>query len=194
MGLEQLVEGIYLHRDRFDALIDALGEVYDRRLELAAACPAEVIWFDDNVAANIVSPKLFERYCAPVYARGMPIMRAASKIPISHYDGSIRPLLQHVARTDLPVIEAFTPPPMGDVGVAEAQAAWPDKVVWVNFPGSLFVEPAEVIEAYTAALMEEAAPNGRLVIGCTEDFPLDLFEKTFSAIGRAMASYDGVDW
>jgi hypothetical protein len=194
MGVEGLAEGIYFQTDQFEALIDALNSNHDRLLQLAAESPAEVIWFDDNVTATIISPKLFERYCAPVYNRAMPVMRSAGKIPISHYDGSIRPLVHHLAQLDLPVIEAFTPPPMGDLTVAEAKAAWPDKVVWVNFPGCLFVEPAEIIETYALDLLGEAAPGGRLVIGCTEDFPADQFEKTFTAIGRALAKYEGYEW
>jgi hypothetical protein len=194
MGVEGLAEGVYFHTEQFEALLDALDQNHERLLQLAAESPAEVIWFDDNVTATIISPKLFERYCAPVYARAMPIMRSSGKIPIAHYDGSIRPLLHLLAQTDLPVIEAFTPPPMGDLSVAEAKAAWPDKVVWVNFPGSLFVEPAETIETYALELLQQAAPGGRLVIGCTEDFPADQFEKTFTAIGRALAKYEGYDW
>ncbi len=194
MGVQGLVEGLYLHPDRFAALIDALNQHYDRQVELAAASPAEIIWFPDNVTASIISPRLFDLYCAPTYARSMPIMRASGKIPIAHYDGSIRPLLDRLARTDLPVMEAFTPPPMGDVSVAEAKAAWPDKRIWVNFPGCLFLEPADAIEAYTLDLLREGAPGGRLAIGCTEDFPLDAFEKGFTAIGRAMARYGGYEW
>jgi hypothetical protein len=194
MGVEGLSEGIYLYGEQFEHLLDALNQNHERLLQLAAESPAEVIWFDDNVTATIISPKLFERYCAPIYARAMPLMRSASKIPIAHYDGSIRPLLHHLAKTDLPVIEAFTPPPMGDLTVVEAKAAWLDKVVWVNFPGCLFVEPAETIEAYILELLRQAAPGGRLVIGCTEDFPADQFEKTFTAIGRALAKYEGYEW
>ncbi len=174
-----------------DALLDALDAHYDRHIELAAASPAEVIWFGDNVTATIISPRLFERFCAPVYARVMPVMRAAGKIPIAHYDGSNRPLVKALARTDLPVIEAFTPPPMGDLTVREARAAWPDKVVWVNFPGCLFVEPYEAIKAYALALLQEGAPGGRFVLGCTEDFPMSEFEKTFGAMHAALLEYQG---
>jgi hypothetical protein len=194
LGVEGLAEGLYFQTGPFEALLDALNQNYERLLQLAAESPAEIIWFDDNVTATIISPQLFERYCAPVYSRSMPLMRSAGKTPIAHYDGSIRPLLHHLAKTDLPVIEAFTPPPMGDLTVAEAKAAWPDKTVWVNFPGSLFVEPAEVIKSYTLDLLREAAPGGRLVMGCTEDFPADQFEKTFTAIGRALAEYEGYEW
>ena len=65
MGTQGLAEGIYLYRDRFDALIHALDRHYDRHIEFAADCPAEIIWFPDNVTGSIISPKLFERYCAP---------------------------------------------------------------------------------------------------------------------------------
>lgn len=191
MGAEGLAEGIYLYPERFDALVDALEQHYARQVELAAESPAEVIWFPDNVTGTIISPHLFERYCAPVYARAVPPLRALGKIPIAHYDGANRPLVDVLAHTDLPVIEAFTPPPMGDLSVAEAKRAWPDKVVWVNFPGHLFWEPASVIEAYTFALLEEGAPGGRFVMGCTEDFPVSEFFKTFDAIGRALDRYEG---
>lgn len=194
MGVERLVEGIYDHPAEFDALIEALNVHYDRQIQLAAESPAEVIWFPDNVTGAVISPRLFERYCAPVYARAVPVLRSAGKIPIAHYDGSNRPLVHSLARTTLPVIEAFTPPPMGDLSVAEAKTAWPDKVIWVNFPGSLFLEPAETIRAYTLELLREGASGGRLVIGCTEDFPPDEFEKTFTAIGQALAEYEGYEW
>lgn len=194
MGVEGLVTGLYDCPDRFEALLEAAERLYDRQIQLAAESPAEVIWFGDNVTAKFISPKLFERYCVPTYARVMPIMRAAGKIPIAHYDGSNKPLLRGLAKTDLPVIEAFTPPPMGDLGVAEAKAAWPAKVIGINFPGNMFLEPEEAIYQYTLDLLREGAPGGRLYIGCTEEFPLDQFEKTFGAVGRAMAEFEGREW
>lgn len=194
MGVAGMAEGVYYYPDRFEALLDALDAHYDRHIQLAAESPAEIIWFGDNVTAAFISPRLFQRYCEPVYARVMPILRSAGKIPIAHYDGSNRPLVQALARTDLPVIEAFTPPPWGDLGVAEAKTAWPDKVIWVNFPEALFLESAEAIYRYALQLIQEGAPGGRFVLGCTEDFPQHEFEKTFSAIGQALADYEGFEW
>ncbi len=191
-GVEGLAEGIYHHTQKFESLLDALNQHYDRQIQLAAESPAEVIWFGDNVTGSIVSPRLFERYLAPVYARVLPVLRAAGKFPIAHYDGSNKPLAASLARTALPVIEAFTPPPGGDLSVEDAKAAWPEKVVWVNFPGAMFLEPEETIYAYMRELLQKGAPGGRLVIGCTEEFPLEDFEKTFTAIGRAMADYEHV--
>ncbi len=194
LGAEGMAEGIHLYTDGFDALIDALEQHYYRQAALAADSPAELVWFPESLTATIISPRLFDRYCQRVYARAVPLVRGAGKLITAHYDGSIRPLADRLARVDIPIIEAFTPPPMGDLTVAEAKAAWPDKVVWVNFPGSLFHAAAEDIHAYTMDLLATGAPGGRLVIGCTEDYPMHEFEKTFEAIGRALAEYEGRDW
>lgn len=189
MGVESFLGALVDDPSGLEELLALLDRHYDRQIAIAAAGPAEIIWFGDNVTATIISPRLFERFCAPVYQRVMPVMRAAGKIPIAHYDGSNRPLVKALARTDLPVIEAFTPPPMGDLTLAEALAAWPEKIVWVNFPGFLFVEPYETIKQYALDLLREGGSSGRFILGCTEDFPMSEFEKTFGAIQAAFLEY-----
>ena len=52
----------------------------------------------------------------------------------------------------------------------------------------------EQSEEYTLDLLRIGVPGGRLIMGCTEEFPLGEFEKTFSAIGRAMTRYEGFSW
>lgn len=193
MGVEGFLAALVDTPGWLDTLLAGLDRQYDRQIELAADSPAEVIWFGDNVTATIISPRLFERFVAPVYKRVMPAMRASGKIPIAHYDGSNRPLLKAIAQTDLPVIEAFTPPPMGDLSLSEAQKAWPEKVIGINFPGHLFIEPYEVIRTYALDLLREGSQGGPFYLGCTEDFPMNEFEKTFSAIQAALVEFQG-EW
>ncbi len=191
MGVEGFLAALVDSPGWLEALLAELDRHYDRQIELAAGSPAEIIWFGDNVTATIISPRLFECFCAPVYRRALPVLKAVKKIPIAHYDGSNRPLVNALARTGLPVIEAFTPPPMGDLSISAARAAWPEKVIWVNFPGFLFVEPYETIRSYALDILREGGPSGRFILGCTEDFPMSEFEKTFSAIHEALVEYQG---
>ena len=70
-----------------------------------------------------------------------------ARLALDRADGLLEfeSLREAISRTEIDVVEAFMPPPMGDVGVAEAKAAWPDKVIWANFPGSVFMlEPDEI--------------------------------------------------
>jgi len=49
-----------------------------------------------------------------------------------------------IPQTGCDVIEAFTPPPMGDLSMAEARTALGDKIViWVDFPESVFWQGVE---------------------------------------------------
>jgi hypothetical protein len=189
MGAETWCEGIMLHSDEFDALLESLARVYNRRLEIAADSPAEVIWYADNVTGDLVSPQVFNKYCKPIYDYGCEVLKQAGKLTFAHYDGNNLSLEECIASVDIDIIEAFTPPPMCDMTVARARAAWPDKVLSINFPGTLFGEPAEVIERYTCEYMKEGGSEGKFVIGCTEEFDFSRFEHTFSAIARAMEEF-----
>jgi len=189
MGAETWCEGIMLHTDQFDALHESLTRVYKKRLEIAADSPAEVIWYADNVTGDLVSPKIFNKYCKPIYDYGCKILKQAGKLTFAHYDGKNQPLKECIASVNIDIIEAFTPPPMEQMTVAEARAAWPDKVLSINFPGTLFGESSEVIEKYACEYMEQGGNEGKFVIGCTEEFDFARFEHTFSAIAKAMEQF-----
>ncbi len=189
MGTETWCEAVMLHADEYDALQESLTRLYKRRLEIAADSPAEVVWYAESLTGTIVSPPLFNKYCKPIYDYGSKILKQAGKLTFSHYDGDNLSLEDCIASVDIDIIEAFTPPPMCNMTIAKARAAWPLKVLSINFPGTLFGEPAEVIERYTCEYMEEAGNEGRFVIGCTEEFDFSRFEHTFSAITRAMERF-----
>jgi hypothetical protein len=191
MGTETWCTGLMQHPDEFDELHESVTRLYRRRLEIAAESPAEVIWFADSLTGAMVSPDLFNRYCKDSYDYGCRMFRQAGKRTFAHFDGANGPIKDCIAQTGIDVIEAFTPPPMGQMSVAEARAAWPDKVVSVNFPGNLFVQPDAEIAEYTRQYLEEGGREGKLVIGCTEEFPRDQFDRVFSVIARTMNEYEG---
>lgn len=186
MGPETWCEWLMERGDLFDELHAAAFVSYRRQIDIAAASPAEIVWLPDNITATMVSPDTFQRYCAPVYDYACSTLGQAGKLTFAHYDGMNRALSACIADTGIDIIEAFTPPPMGDMTVAEARAAWPGKVLCLNFPGCLFREDPRVIEAHTRAYMEQAGDGAGFTIGCTEDFDAAHFEKVFGAIVRAV--------
>jgi hypothetical protein len=65
------------------------------------------------------------------------------------------------------VVEGFTPPPIGDLSIKEARAAWGQEIViWVNFPESMFLEGQEATKEYTLELLK-SDPGGALILGVT---------------------------
>ena len=188
MGTEAWCEGVLAYPDEFDALMESLTRLHKREVEIAAESPAEVIWFPDNVTGLIMSPARFEMYCAPIYDYACSVLRQAGKLSFAHYDGANLPLKNQIAKTGFEIVEAFTPPPMERMSVAEARAAWPGKVLSLNFPGNLFREPSEVIKRWTRTYIEEAGDPRGFIIGCTENFDAADFERAFNAIADAMGN------
>ena len=72
---------------------------------------------------------------------------------------------------DLDVVEAFTPPPMGNLSLSEARKLWKDKVISLNFPESIFVEGKKSISKLLLKLLKEAYPGNNFMITITESMP-----------------------
>jgi hypothetical protein len=150
---------------------DLVGELYEAlcisrepMYEIAASSPAPIVLCGDNVDGVLVTPSLFEAYFMLVYAKQADILHAQGKLMAVHMDGRIKTLKALIARTAIDIVEALHPPPMGDLPLSEALAAWPDKVIWVGFPGSIYALGPEETQRYAIDLLRETLPGERLVI------------------------------
>jgi hypothetical protein len=55
--------------------------------------------------------------------------------------------------------------------LGQARAAWPDKVLWINFPSSLHLSPDAEVEQATVDLLNQLTTIDGLIVGITEDIP-----------------------
>ena len=189
MGSEAWSEGLLVHTAEFEVMLQSLQRVYMRQVEIAADSPAQAVWLPDNLTGTYVSPTIFDKYCAPVYDAACTMLQQAGKLTLAHCDGCYTQLKEQIGRTKIDVIEAFTPPPMEMISVAEARAAWPTKVLSINVPGILFTEPREVIIEHVRRYLDEAsATTEAFVVGCTENYDVLQFDHAFTAIADAIES------
>ncbi|MGD2158195.1 MAG: uroporphyrinogen decarboxylase family protein [Anaerolineales bacterium] len=185
-GFERLVYDLHDHPSVIEDLLSIMEERQYEIYKIAVESPAEFIWSPDNISASRTPPKWFERYCLPFYNRYGALLHQAGKRYVAHMDGDLQGIKHLVAQCDLDVIEAFTPPPMGDLSINEALSVWPDKIISCNFPATLFLENEAVVYKYTLDLLAEAQCHGRFLLGITEDLPEESLEKGLPAIRRAM--------
>jgi hypothetical protein len=135
----------------------------------------------------LTPPNLFKEYCLTFYNEMADILHARNKIFALHMDGELKPLAQLIGESKIDIIEAFTPPPMGNLTVPEARSAWSDKVIWVNFPETLLTgSDAKSVEEYTVNLLKDFAPGDNFILGCTENYPFEHWDLVFGAIGRVL--------
>jgi hypothetical protein len=158
----------FIHHAKYPDLVEdlcqAISKSREPMYEIGAKSPADFIWCGDNIDGVLVNPRLYEKYFLPEYEKMARICHKHGKLLASHMDGRVGVLKDLIARTPLDIIEALHPPPMGDLPIGEALKAWPDKVIWVGFPGSVYTMGPKATRAHTLDLLRDTVPGERMVI------------------------------
>jgi len=186
MGVETFAVEWAERRDEILKLYDAMVEQHRRIWPLVAKGPALHANYGGNEVPEVMGLERFEKYVIPLYNEAGEIFHKHGKLLGAHLDGNNKLWAKAVADSELDYVEAFTPAPNSDMSVAEALAAWPGKVLWINFPSVLHLASIETIEATTRQMIREAAPGNRFIIGITEDIPEDRWQENMLAISRVI--------
>lgn len=187
MGMERFALDFHFQRDLFDSLHSAMLDRYEQLYDLAAESSVEVILLTDNITGDVVGHQRFQDYCAPIYRGLKKRLSGSGKLVGVHMDGRLQSLGKEIAEADFDIVEAFTPPPLGDISVREAREMWPGKALWLNFTSCMHVETSEAIEAHTRQLLEEAGSKRGFAIGVTEDAPIEALERSLGTISRVLS-------
>ncbi|UCF92658.1 MAG: hypothetical protein JSW39_00435 [Desulfobacterales bacterium] len=189
LGLERFSLDYYDRRDLFDSLHQTMLERYEELYDLAAGAPVEIILLGDNITSDVVGAERFRNYCMPVYKCLKTRLAETGKKLAVHMDGRLASLQNAIAEAEFDIVEALTPPPMGDVSIRDARRLWPAKALWINFTSSMHIEPPAEIEAHTRHLLEEAGSRRGFAVGVTEDAPVEALERSLGIIARVLQEY-----
>ncbi len=152
------------HLDLMEDLYRAISKSREPLYEVAAKSPAPIILCGDNIDGQLISPRLFEKYFLPEYEKHGRVIHAHGKLLAVHMDGRLDSLKEMIARTPIDIIEAFHPPPMGDLSLSEALTAWPDKTIWLGFPGGVYELGPHATSELALSLLREAGTGDRLAV------------------------------
>jgi len=190
MGVEDCYTELNSNPQKIKSLFEVLYNHQKNKCIIAAKSPAEVIWVPDNLTSILTPPPIFEEFYMPFYDEISSILHKNGKKLAVHMDGKLASLADLIGKTDIDIIEAFTPSPMCDMSISDARSAWPDKIIWLNFPGVLLTSADTItIEEYTRDMLRSVAPGDNFIIGCTESFPMEKWETAFGAIESALNKY-----
>ncbi len=184
LGVETFAQEWAERRDEVLRLYEALHECSRRCYRIVAESPHEVIQYGGNVSPEIVGRQRFADYILPHYEELAEELHRRGKMLLVHLDANCGLLADLIGGSGIDIIEAFTPAPDTDMTLAEARQAWPDKVLWINFPSSVHLADEATIWQTTRNLVE--AGGHPLLIGITEDVPEDRWQQSFLAISRGV--------
>ena len=177
------------NKDVVEEIFCILEERYVKELfPIAANSPSKVILYGGNIDSLIVNPKMFEKYYLPTYEKLAGMLHAKGKLLDVHMDGKLKALSNHIANSKVDIIEAFTPPPTGDLPLDEALELWKDKIIWINFPSAISTALGpnqQNVKKFLIELLEKSIPysNRIMIIASTENF---LPEENLIAMAEVM--------
>ena len=189
MGIERFCIEWMERRDEVLRLYKACVRKRRRTYRLLAESPCGIFNYGGNVAPEILGPSGFEEYYLPHYNEAAEVFHAHGKLIGGHLDGNCGLLADLIARSALDYVEGFTPAPVTDMTMAQATSVWSDKALWINFPSSVHLQPAEQIAATARELLEATRDHGGFVISITEDVPAEHRQKSFRAIMDAVDAF-----
>ena len=150
-------------------LLELLTDLTLRKLREAVRTPARFIKLWENLAIETIGPPNYRRWLVPLYRRIIDLLSPAGKRLLVHYDGKLRAIAPDIAALDFD-IDSLTPPPEGDLTVAEARAAWPEKFLWLHPPLGWYREPRTTLLERIRQMVRDAGPR-RFCLMISEDVP-----------------------
>jgi hypothetical protein len=189
MGLETFSIEWAERRERVIALHDAMAENQREIYSIVAKSPAKIVQCGGNYSPEVLGKERFVDYVLPHLEEVAAILHEEDKMLGCHLDANNKLWAKEVGNSGLDWVEAFTPAPDTDMTVAEARQVWPEKVLFINFPSSVHLEKASIIEETTKQILREAAPGDRFIVGITENVPESRWRESFYTILKTINRY-----
>ena len=182
LGIETFALEWADRRDEILALNDLMTGKQRQIFEIVAGSPALVVQLGGNYSSEVLGKDRFTDFVLPHWEEACCILHDGGKLPGCHLDANNRLWAAEVGKSGLDWIEAFTPSPDTDMSVADAREAWPGKTMFINYPSSVHLQPAAVIEETTKQILRDCAPGDRFIVGITENVPENRWRESFRTI------------
>jgi uroporphyrinogen-III decarboxylase len=134
--------------------------------------PARLFQHGLHLSSQMTPPRLFEQYVVPYYQELIPPLRARGKTVALHADNDTRAILSQIEKAGFGMVECFVTCPMVPTTLAEARAAWGERVIiWGGVPSVILEEPftEEQFEEYMDELFETIKPGKAFILGVADN-------------------------
>jgi len=172
-GMDNLMMDYYDDREFFDAQINFFMKYVMDETKFCLEKDIKYIfgtWFYTSLSAGW-SPKIFRECFIPQMKMHVDLVHSYDAIYNLYDDGKMSLVLEDYASTGTDVLQTLTPPPVGDVVLANVKKRIGDKVTLMGHMDLIYVmllgTPDEVEKAVKDAI-SIAGPGGRFILGTTD--------------------------
>jgi len=171
--MQKLMIALYDDRAFFDELLDMYQR--DMMQEVRTSLDQGVRhflanWYYNSISAGW-SPKIWEEVFAPQLAEMTAAVHEAGGTVNFYDDGKCMPIIDLLAECGIDVLQTLTPPPVGDVDLAEVKRRIGDRVCLMGHVDLIYViqrGTPELIDQTVKQAVEIAAPGSGFILGTSD--------------------------
>jgi len=172
-GMNELMMDYYLDRPFFDRQFAFFHEFALASLKAVLEQGVNVIfgsWYYGSLSAGW-SPATFREVFVPLMKQYADLIHSYDGIYHVYDDGKMMRTIGDYVAGGADVVETLTPPPVGDVDLAEAKRLYGDKVCLKGYVDLLYVIKMGTVDDVVRAVryaLEVAAPGGGFILGTSD--------------------------
>jgi len=169
-GTEQFCLDVAMGVEELFELYEAQKKLFLEETRLIAEGPGQFVKWFENLTISMLGPKRYEDLLVSVYEETIPVLEAAGKRVMVHYDGALNVIRDQIAEAPFHIIESLTEPPEGDMTYDECRSAWPDKAFWGNINVDLYYRSKDELREAVIAKRDRAGKRA-FAFEISEDLP-----------------------
>ena len=189
-GLSELMMDYHLDRAFFERMFAFFQEYSFKVLKATLEQGIRFVfgtWYYASLSAGW-SPAIFRECFVPLIRQHADMVHSYDGIYHVYDDGKMMRTLGDYVGASVDVVETLTPPPVGDVDLAEAKRLYGDRTCLKGYVDLLYVikmGTPEQIEETVRGAIEVAAPGGGFILGSSDSIregtPLENVRAYFDA-------------
>jgi hypothetical protein len=188
-GLERFSLDLADEHPALMELLELMTDLVLQQFREAVKTSAGYIKLWENLSIETIGRRHYQHRLAPLYHKIFDILGPAGKRLLVHYDGKLRLIREDIAALAIDGIDSFTPPPEGDMSVAEARGIWPEKFLWLHPPLGWYQEEVPELVRRIEQMVRDAGPR-QFCLMISEDVPPD-WQKTVPIVLKTLDSLRG---
>jgi uroporphyrinogen-III decarboxylase len=190
-AVEDLMVDYYVNRPFFDELCRMWFEKMMAETKAVLEKGAKAVlgsWYFTSLSTGW-SPAMFREVFLPMIAAHVDLVHSYDAVYDYYDDGKCMAIIDMIKEARVDVLETLTPPPVGDVDLAEVKRRIGDSVCLKGYGDLLYVikkGSPEDVENMVSQAMEIAAPGSGFIMGTSdsirEDTPRENIRAYFDAV------------
>ena len=131
-GLEQFSVDLAYRVPELLNLLELMNGQFIEKIRCVKQTCAMQLKLWENLDIDTMGPAVYREHLAPVYRKMLDVLSDSDMKVMVHYDGHLKLIAEDINKLAFDGLDSLTPPPEGNLTIAEARSLRPEKFLWIH--------------------------------------------------------------